>query len=148
MRNHRNVKKEFESIISAYAYINCDWGVVDITTFDDAKKAKCNRLVSIIGWMAKHVPEFKLILSVVPWRVPYISFRYVVGDLENIFNYMRKNSGACYIIKVNYVEDYKTMIRLIPVSKKDYSTIHTAIVEYLKEDYEIGICHNEKKYWI
>lgn len=147
MKNHRNVKKEFNSYIAAYAYINCDWNVVDIRTFDNAKKAKCNRLVSIIGWMAKHVSAFKIILAYVPWNVPHMSFRYVVKDLENIFNYMRQHSGVCYIVKVNYIEDRKIAVRLIPVSKKDYDTIHAAIVEYLKEDYEIGICSHEKEYW-
>ena len=146
MRNHRNVKKEFESIISTYAYINHDWNVVDITTFDNAKKAKCNRLVSIIGWMAKHVPEFKIILACVPCVVPHVSFRYVVEDLENIFNYMRQHSGVCYIVKVNYIENHKIAVRLIPVSKKDHVTIHTAIAEYLKEDYEFGVWHHRKKY--
>ena len=147
MRNHRNVQKEFNSCIAAYAYINCDWNVVDIRTFDNAKKAKCNRLVSIIAWMAKHVSAFKIILAYVPWNVPHMSFRYVVKDLENIFNYMRQHSGVCYIVKVNYIEDRKIAVRLIPVSKKDYDTIHTAIVEYFKEDYEIGICSHEKEYW-
>lgn len=151
MRNHRNVKKEFDSIIAAYAYINYDWdrdlNVVDITTFDNAKKAKCNRLVSIIGWIAKHVPEFKIILACASWVVPHVSFRYIVEDLENIFNYMRQHSGVCYIIKLDYIEDRKIVVRLIPVSKKDYVTIHTAIVEYLKEDYEIGVCSHEKEYW-
>ena len=147
MRNHRNVQKEFESIISAYAYINCDWNMVDITTFDNAKKVKCNRFVSIIRWMAKHISAFKIILAYVPWNVPHMSFRYIVEDLENIFNYMRKNSGACYIVKVNYIEDNKTPIRLIPVSRKEYGTIHTAIVEYLNEEYEIGRCSHEKYYW-
>lgn len=147
MRNHRNVQKEFESIISAYAYINRDLNVVDITTFDNAKKVKCNRLVSIIGWMAKHISALKIILAYVPWNVPHMSFRYVVEDLENIFNYMRQHSGVCYIIKVNYIEDHKIAVRLIPVSKKDYCTIHTAIVEYLKEDYEIGRRCRKKHYW-
>ena len=146
MRNHRNVKREFGSIISAYAHIN-RWNIVDITTYDNAKKAKCNRLVSIIGWVAKHVPEFKIMLAHIPLNVPHVSFRYIVEDLENIFNYMRQHSGVCYIIKVNYIEDHKIAVRLIPVSKKDYGTIHTAIVEYLKEDYEIGICSHAKEYW-
>ena len=151
MRNHRNVKKEFDSIIAAYAYINYDWdrdlNVVDITTFDNAKKAKCNRLVSIIGWIAKHVPEFKIILACASWVVPHVSFRYIVEDLENIFNYMRQHSGVCYIVKVNYIEDLKTAIRLIPVSKKDYDTIHNAIEKFFKKEYEIGRRCHEKYYW-
>ena len=150
MRNHRNVQKEFNSVIAAYAYINHDWNrdlnVIDITTFDNAKKAKCNRLVSIIGWMAKHISACKIILARVSWNVPHMSFRYIVEDLEYIFNYMRQHSGVCYIVKVNYIEDYKVPIRLIPVSKKDYNTIHTAIVEYFKEEYELGMCYHEKKY--
>ena len=147
MRNHRNIQKEFESIISAYAYIDCDWNMVDITTFDNAKKAKCNRLVSIIGWMAKHISAFKIILAYVPWNMPHMSFRYIVEDLENIFSYMRQHSGVCYIVKVNYIEDNKVAIRLIPVSKKDYNTIHGAIEKFFKEEYEIGRRCHEKYYW-
>ena len=147
MRNHRNIRKEFESIISAYAYIDCDWNMVDITTFDNAKRVKYNRFLSIIGWMAKHASAFKIILAYVPWNVPHMSFRYIVEDLKNIFDYMRQHSGVCYIVKVNYIEDNKVAIRLIPFSKKDYNTIHTAIVEYLKKEYEIGRCSHEKYYW-
>ena len=147
MRNHRNVQKEFESIIAAYAYINHKWNVVDITTFDNAKKAKYNRFLSLVGWMAKHTSALRIILAYVPWDVPHMSFRYVVEDLKNIFNYMRQHSGACYIVKVTYIEDHKIAVRLIPVSKKDHVTIHTTIVEYLKEDYEFGVWNRKKKYW-
>lgn len=148
MRNHRNVQKEFQSLISAYADVYHDWNMIDVTIFDNAKKVKYNRLLSILGWMSKHISVFKIMLACVPWNVPHTSFRYIAEDLINISDYMRNNSGVCYIVKVNYIEDCKTVVRLIPFSKKDHVVIHTAITRCLKEEYDLGGCFHEKEYWL
>ena len=149
MRNHRNVWKEFNNMIAAYAAIDRDYIWIDIVYFEEQrKKAKFNRLLSIIKWTTKHIPEFKVILVRAPWDVPYVSFKHVVEDIGNVLDHMRQNSGASYFIKVR--DERERSVRFVAVKTLDPTEIReTIIANFGLEEYGLvpGQCSSRKKYW-
>ena len=138
MRNHRNVCKEFRSMISVYAEIDRDYISIDLDYIEEnQKKAKFNRLLSCIGFFAKHVPEFKTVLAGAPWEVPYVSFRHVVNDLFKVVDDMRQNSGALYLVKVRDAREMT--VRFVAVKTLNPTEIRdTIITNFGLEDYDIG----------
>lgn len=149
MRNHRNVWKQFISMISAYAEIDRDYIWIDIVYFEEQqKKAKFNRLLSSIAYFAKHTSVFKVILAGVPWNVPHVSFRHVIEDLDTVFEHMRQNSGASYLIKV--WDARKRAVRFVAVKTLNPTEIRNTIIKNFKlEEYELvpGRCSSRKKYY-
>lgn len=149
MRWHRNLWKEFNSMLSAYAEIDRDYTYIDLTYYEQqAKKAKFNRLLSAIKYFAAHTSEFKVILAGVSWNVPHVSFKYVVKDLEMVIDHMSKNSGASYLIKV--WDARKGAVRFVATATLDPNEIRNTIISnFGLEEYELepGRCSSRKKYW-
>lgn len=138
MRNHRNAKKEFNEMISVYAEIDRDYISIDLIYIEqNRKKAKYNRLLSCIGYFAKHVSEFKAILAGARSIVPHTSFKHVVNDMGEVFEHMCQNSGASYLIKV---WDAREMaVRFVAVKSLVPTEIRDAIIQNFNlEDYDIG----------
>lgn len=149
MRWHRNLWKEFNGMIAAYAEIDRDYAFIDITYYEEqAKKAKFNRLLSCIKYFAKHTSEFEVILVRAPWDVPRVSFIHMVNDLETVVGHMRQNSGASYLIKV--LDEHENAIRFVATATLDPNEIRNTIISnFGLEDYEMapGWCYSQKKYW-
>ena len=149
MRWHRNVWKEFNGMISAYAEIDRDYIFIDITYYEqNQKKAKFNRLLSCIKYLVKHTSEFKIILAGVPWDMTHISFRHVANDLETVVEHMCQNSGASYLIKVR--DAHEMSIRFVATKTLDPDEIRNTIISNFNlEEYNMvpGRCYSRKKYW-
>ena len=149
MRNHRNVKKEINEMIAAYAEIDRDYIDIDLTYIEsNRKKAKYNRLISCLKYLTGHVPEFKEILAGAPWEVPYVSFRHVANDLFKVVEHMCQNSGASYLIKVRDAHEYS--VRFVATKTLDPNEIRNTIIKnFGLEEYGIkpGRCGSRKKYW-
>lgn len=149
MRNHRNVRNEFNNMISVYGEIDRDYVDIDLTYIEqNRKKAKYNRLRSTIKYLVRHVPEFKEILAGAPWEVPYISYKHVANDLEHVVEQMHQNSGAVYLVKVR--DMHELSVRFVGVKTLNPTEIRQAIVTtFGLEDYGIkpGRCSSRKKYW-
>ena len=146
MRNHRNARKEFNNMVSVYAEIDRDYISIDLDYIEPQKKAKYNRLLSCIGFYARHVPEFKTVLAGAPWEVPYVSFKHVVNDLFKVVDYMRQNSGALYLVKVRDAREMT--VRFVAVKSLVPTEIYNAIItNFGLEDYEIepGRCGSRKR---
>ena len=148
MRNHRNVCKEFRSMISVYAEIDRDYISIDLDYIEEnQKKVKFNRLLSCLKHLVKHVPEFKEILAGAPWEVPYVSFRHVANDLFKVVDDMRQNSGALYLVKVR--DEHELSVRFVAVKTLNPTEIRdTIITNFGLEAYGIepGRCGSRKKY--
>ena len=149
MRWHRNLWKEFNSMIAAYAEIDRDYIFIDITYYEQQKKkAKFNRLLSCVKYLTKHVWEFKVILAGVPWNVENVSFRHVANDLVTVVEHMCQNSGASYLIKV--WDARKGAVRFVATKTLEPTEIReTIIANFGLEEYGLvpGRCSSRKKYW-
>lgn len=149
MKNHRNARKEFNSMVAAYATIDRDYIWIDLTYFEEQqKKAKFNRLLSIIKWTTKHIPAFKIILAGVPWNVENVSFQYAANDLGKVLDHMCQNSGASYLIKV--YDARNCTVRFVATKTLDPNEIRSTIItNFGLEEYGIepGRCTSRKKYW-
>ena len=149
MRWHRNLLKEFNGMISAYAEIDRDYIFIDVTYIEqNRKKAKFNRLLSCIKYFVTHTSEFKVILADVPWNVPYVSFGHVSKDLEAVVEHMCQNSGASYLIKVR--DEHERSVRFVATKTLDPNEIRSTIItNFSLEKYEmvLGRCYSRKKYW-
>ena len=149
MRWHRNLWKEFNGMISAYAEIDRDYIFIDITYYEqNQKKAKFNRLLSCIKYLVTHTSEFKTILTGVPLDMTYVSFRHVANDLETVVEHMCQNSGASYLVKVR--DAHEMSIRFVATKTLDPDEIRNTIIKnFGLEDYGIepGRCSSRKKYW-
>lgn len=149
MKWHRNLWKEFNNMLSAYAEIDRNYVYIDITYFEQQrKKAKFNRLLSCIKYFVTHTSEFEVILVRAPWDVPYVSFRHIVEDLENVSEHMRQNSGASYLIKV--WDERERSVRFVATATLDPTEIReTIIANFGLEECEMvpGRCYSRKKYW-
>ena len=149
MRWHRNLLKEFNGMISAYAEIDRDYIWIDIVYFEEQqKKAKFNRLFSCIKYFVTHMSEFKVILADVPWNVENVSFRHVANDLGEVIDHTRQNSGASYLIKVRDARERS--VRFVATKTLDPNEIRSTIIaNFGLEKYEmvLGRCSSRKKYW-
>ena len=150
MRWHRNVRNEFNEMISVYAEIDRDYASVDLTYIEqNRRKAKFNRLLSCIHCLIKDVPEFKTVLAGTQWEVPYTSFKYVANDLFNVVEQMRQNSGASYLVKVR--DTREMAVRFVAVKSLVPTEIRDAIIKnFGLEEYGIELsrwCGSRKKYW-
>ena len=148
MRNHRNVCKEFKSMISVYAEIDRDYISIDLDYIEEnQKKAKFNRLLSCLKYLVRHVPEFKEILAGAPWEVPYVSFRHVANDLFKVGDDMRQNSGALYLVKVR--DEHELSVRFVAVKTLNPTEIRDTIITNFgleAHGIEPGRCGSRKKY--
>ena len=148
MRYHRNARKEFNSLVSVYAEIDRDYIDIDLTYIEkNRKKAKYNRLLSIIEHLTTRVSEFKEILAGAPWEVSYVSFRHVANDLFKVVDDMRQNSGALYLVKVR--DEHELSVRFVAVKTLNPTEIRDKIISsFGLEAYGIepGRCGSRKKY--